>query len=129
MPPRDVEPVERVRKARASANRHLAALQGKRAGIADRLRTVHPAILIGASVAAGLLIAQFFRARPTRRAARAVTSYGPLAALAGYMQTFVWRKVAREARRWWLAHVRREEQEAPRPFAEPVPVQPKDYAE
>jgi hypothetical protein len=127
--PRDVAPVERVRKARASADRHLVALAGKRAGVVDRLRTVHPAILIGASVAAGLVIARLFQARPARRAARAVTSDAPLAALAGYMQTFVWRKVAREARRWWLGHVRREEFEAPRAAAEPLPVQPKDYAE
>jgi len=127
--PRDAAPVERVRKARASADRHLASLQGKRAGLVERLRTVHPAILIGASVAAGLLLAQFLRARPTRRAARAVTSYAPLAALAGYVQTFFWRKAAREARRWWLAHVHREDKEAPGPFAEPPPVQPRDYAE
>ena len=127
--PRDAAPVERVRKARASADRHLAALQGKRAGIAERLRTVHPAILIGASVAAGLLLAQLLRARPTRRAARAVTSYAPVAALAGYLQTFVWRKIAAETQRWWLSRVRREDQAAPGPFAEPPPVQPKDYAE
>ena len=127
--PRDPEPVERVRKARASANRHVAALQSKRAGVVDRLRTVHPAILIGASVAAGLLLAQLLRARPTRRAARAVTSYAPLAALAGYLQSFFWSKVAQETRRWWLSHVRREDQAAPGTFEEPTPVQPKDYAE
>ena len=127
--PRDAAPVERVRKARASADRHLASLQGKRAGLVERLRTVHPAILIGASVAAGLLLARFLRAPPTRRAARAVTSYAPLAALAGYVQTFFWSKVASEARRWWLAHVHREDKAAPGPFTEPQPVQPKDYAE
>jgi len=106
---RDPEPVERVRAARANANSHITALQEHRAGVVDRLRAVHPAILIGASVAAGFLIAMVLRAPPARRAARAVKTFAPMAAILGYVQSQIWSNAAKAARSWWAARAHREE--------------------
>ena len=106
---RDPEPIARVRKARASADRHLAELQERRAGLVDRLRTVHPAILIGASVAAGFLLASLLRGRQGRRAVHAVRTFAPLAAIMGYVQSHIWKSAAQAARDWWVARASREE--------------------
>ena len=120
--PRDSEPIETVRKARASAERRIAELQVTRAGLVDRLRAVHPGILIGASVAAGFVLARLLSGRSGRRAVRAVRSFAPVAALAGYLQSFMWKNAAMAAQRWWAARAHREEAAAA--AGEPPPAEP-----
>ena len=108
--PREPEPLQKVRKARASAEKSLAELQVKHGGLVGRLRAVHPGILIGASVVAGFVLAKVLTGRRARKAARAVVgSFAPIAALAGYLQSFMWKNAAMAAQRWWTARARHEE--------------------
>jgi hypothetical protein len=120
--PRDPEPVARVRKARVAAKQSLAELQVKRAGIVERLRAVHPGILIGASVLAGFALARLLGGRRGHRAASAVRTFAPVAAIMGYLQSFMWRNAAQAAQRWWVARAHREEAAAAGVAPEPEPV-------
>jgi hypothetical protein len=101
------EPIADVRRARQAADRQLASVNKE--GLIARLRQVHPAILIGASALAGVVLAGALSRRRVR-------DFAPLAALAGFVQSHLASTVLGSLKGWWQARVRREDAAS----AEPV---------